>query len=250
MKPARTFQSFSWKGAHLRICSQKSSDIFEELKRERILLEKYLLRHPDFATSLIPTSILANAPESAKRMQAAASLVGVGPMAAVAGTMAQLAAEFAEQQGCKEAIVENGGDIFIISPKPLTVGIFAGNSPLSGKLAFQIKAAELPLALCSSSATMGHSLSFGNCDLATVVAKKCSLADAAATYACNQVKSIDDINSTLEKVMAIKGIQGILLIKDDKIGMMGELPKIVKNADFSLTTKVSHDKNSDFKPIN
>jgi ApbE superfamily uncharacterized protein (UPF0280 family) len=203
-----------------------------------------LVRHPEFVSSLRPLQLLASAPEAARRMQAAAAATGVGPMAAVAGTMAQLAAEAARAVGAEEAIVENGGDIFLWSDRDVTVALYAGDNPLSGKLAFKVHPERLPLAICSSSSLMGHSLSFGECDLATVVSPDGSLADAAATLACNLVKSPKDVPGVLERVSALPGIQGVLIIKADKVGVAGGLPELIRHDDAAFSAKITRDARS------
>jgi ApbE superfamily uncharacterized protein (UPF0280 family) len=135
--------------------------------------------------------------------------------------------------------VENGGDIFLASFEEAVVGLFAGAGSLRDALAFVVKPAEMPLSICSSSSTMGHSLSFGNCDLATVVAGSGALADAAATFACNSVKEAGDMEPALDAVMRIHGVRGALIVKGEKIGLAGDLPRLVKNNDRSLRRKIT-----------
>jgi hypothetical protein len=177
-------------------------------------------------------------------MAAGAAAAGVGPMAAVAGAMAQLAAEAGIAAGADEAIVENGGDMFLVCRRTVVVGLFAGRSPLSDRLAFAVEPDAAPLAICSSSGTMGHSLSLGRCDLATVVAADAAIADAAATAAANMVSTPDDVDATLEAISAIQGVAGVLLVKDDRIGLAGRLPKLVHNRDVELSLKITRDPRS------
>jgi ApbE superfamily uncharacterized protein (UPF0280 family) len=240
----RHYQRFTHRGANFRICSTHSKLIRRQIRSQRAELETYIQRHPDFLTSLEPLPLLAKAPEAARRMQAAAVLVGVGPMAAVAGTMAQLAVEAARAAGAAEGIVENGGDLFADSAEVVTVALYAGDNPLSGKLALRITPELMPLAVCSSSSSMGHSLSLGTCDLATVVATDAALADAAATLACNLVKKPADIAQVLERITALPGICGVLIIKEDKVGMAGELPELIRHSDPGFSEKITTDARS------
>jgi hypothetical protein len=165
-------------------------------------------------------------------------------MAAVAGAIAQAAALAAIQAGAAEAIVENGGDLYLHSNAEVLVGLFAGTPRFSASLAFRVAPGKLPLAICSSSGTMGHSLSFGKCDLATVVSRSAALADAAATRAGNLVTRASDIPRALEAVLSIPGVDGLLLIKDDKLGMAGNLPELIKNADCEVFAKITREKGS------
>jgi ApbE superfamily uncharacterized protein (UPF0280 family) len=246
----RHYQIYSHRGANFRIASTHPQVIREEIRRQRRALEAYIRRHPDFAASLEPLELLPGAPEVARRMQAAAAATGVGPMAAVAGTMAQLAVEAARAAGAEEAIVENGGDLFLDSPGVVIVALYAGNNPLSGKLALRVEPGRMPLAVCSSSSFMGHSLSFGRCDLATVVAADAALADAAATLACNQVRSVRDVSPVLERVCSLPGICGILIVKADRVGMAGDLPELIRHRDPGFSSKITRDARSGALPTN
>ncbi|MBN2532350.1 MAG: UPF0280 family protein [Spirochaetales bacterium] len=232
---------FIWKGARYRICSPLYDLITEEIKKQRSILEAYIQGHPDFKTSFRPLCLHSGAPSIAIQMARASEKTNVGPMAAVAGAIAEAGVKAACEAGAEEAIVENGGDIYLASSKEMFVGLYSGRGKLSDTLAFFIKPGDMPLAICSSSSRMGHSDSFGSCDLATVTAKDGALADAAATYVCNSVKKVEDIESVLEKSGTIPGVHGILIIKDNRIGMIGELPAIVKNPDPGLKNKITHD---------
>ncbi len=236
----RAYTSFVWKEANLRISSERVDVVIHEVKRLRGLLEDYILRQPEFRSSLVPITLLADAPLIAVRMAQGADPCGVGPMAAVAGAVAEMAAEAALSAGAREAIVENGGDIFLSSPEEVLVGLYAGEHPLSGRLAFRLRPEAMPVSVCSSSSRFGHSLSFGDCDLATIVARDGALADAAATLAGNSVKSTGDVEPALAKIMAIPGIRGVLLVKEDRVGVAGDLPPLVRCEDPDVMAKARH----------
>jgi len=242
---ARTYHRFAYKGANFRICCENPQCATKEIVRQREVLEEYIERHAEFGVSLTPVAVSGDAPEVARRMARAAAAVGVGPMAAVAGTMAQLATEAVLRAGAAEAIVENGGDLYAACVRPLVVGLYAGGSPLSGRLALSVRAEDTPRAICSSSGTMGHSLSLGACDLATVVARDAALADAAATKAANLVRSPEDIDVALAAIAAINGIDGVLLVQGDRIGLAGNLPELVGARDPDLDLKVTRDPDSE-----
>ncbi len=240
----RTFVDYSYKGANFRICCDKIDTIIQEIKRQRILLSDYIASHSRFKDALAPIQITEDAPRIVKQMNDASHKVGVGPMAAVAGVTAQFAAEVAMAEGVDEVIVENGGDIYLQSPESVTIGLYAGKSPLSGKLAFHVDVSLMPLSICSSSSKMGHSISFGDCDLVTVVAKDAALADAAATDGCNRIKKESDLNPVVERISHIPGIMGILAIKNDKIGLSGDLPELIKFSDPRFKNKITMDETS------
>jgi ApbE superfamily uncharacterized protein (UPF0280 family) len=245
----RQYRSFAYRRANYRLSClppELAEVIRAEIRTQRGLLEDYVERQPEFLTALEPLNLLPGAPAAAVRMQAAARLTGVGPMAAVAGILAELAVGAALRAGAVEAIVDNGGDLFAASNREVVVGLFAGSrSPLDG-LAFRLPPGQLPLAVCSSSSKMGHSLSFGDCDLATVVSSDAALADAAATLACNLVRNPGDIDAALKRLAAIPGVEGVLIVKEDRVGLAGELPELIRHRDAGLRFKVTRDRESSF----
>ena len=122
-----------------------------------------------------------------------------------------------------EVIVENGGDIYLRTLRRRTIGIFAGGSPLTGKLGLQIEPEDTPLGICTSSGTVGHSLSFGRADAVIVLADSATLADAAATAIGNRVSDVADIEKGIEFARGIGKLKGVVIIKDDKLGVWGEV---------------------------
>ncbi|MCF8068434.1 MAG: UPF0280 family protein [Desulfobacterales bacterium] len=185
-------------------------------------IENYISRYPGFQKTLVPWQI--NTPEAQiiTDMAEAGQRSGVGPMAAVAGAMAEYVGK-ALLKSSDEIIVENGGDLFIKTDKPLTVGIYAGASPLSMKIGIIIKSDKNPVAVCTSSGTIGHSLSLGRADAVCVISESCSLADAAATSIGNHVKTKTDIQAAVEFGTSIEGVDGILIISGDEIGLWGNV---------------------------
>jgi ApbE superfamily uncharacterized protein (UPF0280 family) len=238
------YQEFSYRGANFRIRSDRYDRILEEIVRQRKILSDYIKRQPEFLSALSPLELLPKAPPIARSMHQASLKTGVGPMAAVAGITAQMAARAALKAGGTEAIVENGGDIYLASGKEAVIGLYAGDNPLSGRLGLSVSKEEMPLAICSSSGKMGHSQSMSDCDLATVTSEDAALADAAATLACNLITAVDRIDPVMEQILQIPGIRGILVIKDDRIGMAGQLPEIIKHTDPRFPEKITRDKDS------
>lgn len=242
----RQYRTFHYRDSNFRICSPRHDRVCAEIVRQRELLEAYLLCQPLFRSSFVPIGLLPGAPAIAERMAAAAALAGVGPMAAVAGAIAQTAAEAALVDGTDEAIVENGGDIYLASRRPVCIGLFAGPGSPFNRLAFSLPPDCLPLALCSSSSLMGHSASLGHCDLATVIATDAALADAAATRACNLVRTPADIAPALATISAIPGISGLLIVCREEIGLAGDLPPLIRQQDEDLDGKITRDRQAVF----
>jgi ApbE superfamily uncharacterized protein (UPF0280 family) len=228
MSQKRTYRTFTYREAVFRICCEKFDAVTAEIVRQRRILEEYITRHPDFHQSLEPLELFEGAPDVAQNMARAASLVGVGPMAAVAGAMAQCAGRAALEAGAREVIVENGGDIYIHAAESVIIGLKTGTADLAEQLAFSLQADDTPISICSSSGQMGHSMSLGECDLATVVAKDAALADAAATQAANLVRDVDDIDPALESIAGIEGVDGVMIIKGARVGLAGKLPPLVR----------------------
>lgn len=194
----------------------------ESVLRHRGYVEALIHQYPEFATTLTPWVRKDPMPRVIADMMSAAVAAGVGPMAAVAGAIAQGVA-YDLLPLSEEIIVENGGDIFICSADPVTVAVFAGNSPFSMKMGVELEPMGRPVCVCTSSGTVGHSLSFGNADAVSVVAEDCALADAAATAIANRVRKEKDIDAAIESGSKIPGVKGIVIIKSKAAGFWGEI---------------------------
>lgn len=194
----------------------------KELARLRGELEDYIACDPDFRTTLMPVQLLPAAPPIVQGMADAARLCNVGPMAAVAGAIAQGIGE--KLKGwVQELIVENGGDVFMYTCKERTIAIFAGQSRFSQRLGIKINPEESPLGVCTSSGTVGPSLSFGIADAVLIKSPSAALADAAASRAGNLVKSAGDVQRAIDAVRNIPGITGTLIIKDETLAAWGNI---------------------------
>ncbi len=203
----------------LQVITDKPIDKQFLLKRVRLYrrqIEGYVNRDRRFLTILKPIAVELTASAIVKEMAEAAGKAGVGPMASVAGAIAQFLGRDLVRKGFKYIVIENGGDIYLNINRPVKIGIYAGESKLSGRLFLKIKPGDTPLGVCTSSGTIGHSLSFGYADSVVILAKNASLADAVATAAGNKVNSKSDLSLALDFVRSIRGITGCLIvIKDD-----------------------------------
>ena len=194
----------------------------ELVLEHRGYVEAFINSHPDFAATLVPLKFDGPAPGIIVNMLKAARNAGVGPMAAIAGAIAEEVG-LGLLKRTDQVIVENGGDVFIKMSSPVTVGIYAGSSPLSLKIGLQLKTDSKPQAVCTSSGTVGHSLSLGKADAVCVVADSCATADAAATSIGNLIDSAADIESAINAGRCIEALNGIVVIADEKMGMWGDL---------------------------
>jgi ApbE superfamily uncharacterized protein (UPF0280 family) len=198
------------------------SETREAVIRYRWQIEEYSRYHPEFRTSLTPVRSDPYAPKIVKEMLKASRLANVGPMASVAGAIAEFVGRDLIPLS-PEVICENGGDIFVASSKERVVGVFAGKSPLSLKVGLRIKPGDTPLGICSSSGTVGHSMSFGKADAVCVLSRSAALADAAATSIGNLIEGKGDIERGLKYGSQIKGVTGVLIIVGETMGMKGGL---------------------------
>ena len=188
----------------------------------RAQIEEYIRYHPEFQTSLIPLPVDNLAPDIVKDMLEAAKTADVGPMASVAGAIAEHVGNDLLTYS-SNVIVENGGDIYLNIKDDISIGIFAGDSPLSGRIALRAFAAETPMGICTSSGTVGHSLSFGIADAVCIKSRSAALADAAATSVGNLIKRKSDVRKGLERAMAIKGVLGVLIVTGDTLAIQGSM---------------------------
>jgi uncharacterized protein len=202
--------------------SDLSQIAFASVHRLRSSLETYIVAHPEFLTSLNPVPYDELAPEIVREMMRASGKAGVGPMAAVAGAVAEHVGRDLLSH-TRNLIIENGGDIYMNSLGDIHVGLFAGRSPLSNRVSIKVRKEEMPLGVCTSSGTVGHSLSFGCADACCVTSGSVALADAAATAVGNLVKTKQDLQIALKAGMEIEGVLGIVVIVGDLLGAIGDI---------------------------
>jgi ApbE superfamily uncharacterized protein (UPF0280 family) len=202
-----------------RDLTQQTRDRVYHYRRQ---LEDYIRSKSDFLSTLLPYPEDPFAPEIIREMISVTRMFGVGPMAAVAGAIAQFVGSDLLSHA-EEVIVENGGDIFVKTKRPATVSIFAGTSRLSNKLGLIIHPEEMPTGICTSSATVGHSLSLGAADAVCIVAKSASMADAAATALGNRITNRSKLKSSVESMRQFKDIKGGVVIIGKTMATWGEI---------------------------
>jgi ApbE superfamily uncharacterized protein (UPF0280 family) len=196
----------------------------------RFQLEQHIIKFPEFYSSLVPLPKDFSASPLIKEMYDAGRIAEVGPMAAVAGGIAEYVGRKLLAAGVEEVIVENGGDIFFSRRDHSRISIFAGESPLSSKVGIELSP-PMPWGICTSSGTIGHSLSMGEADSVTVVARSTYLADAVATRLGNEVGSAangkESVNRALKVAQEIEGVTGVVVICGELLGAVGDV-KLVK----------------------
>lgn len=203
-----------------------SHDICDEIRQllrlYRRQLKEFIYQFPVFQTTLEPYPVSSEAPELVRRMSEAGAKVMVGPMASVAGAIAGLIGENIDGE-IPDLIIENGGDIYLRSTVERRIAVFAGNSPVSMKIALKVSPMPDGIGICTSAGTVGPSLSLGKADATVIISPDVALADAAATAVGNMITKTSDLWPAIDFAKEIPGITGVLLIKDDKIAAWGEL---------------------------
>lgn len=200
-----------------------SRGMADRVRSLRAQLTSYIAIHTAFAESLSPVRVPSSAPEIVRRMADAAERFDVGPMAAVAGTMAQMTAEpFVSES--PNLLVENGGDLYLSSTRERVVGLLS--DPKAG-MAIGLRLTEdaFPVAICASSGRIGHSLSFGACDLVAVRAGQAAVADAAATALANRIHRPDDLEGAcgLAAEWRERGVEGLFAACGGRLAGWGNL---------------------------
>jgi ApbE superfamily uncharacterized protein (UPF0280 family) len=232
----------------------------KEFYRHRADLERYIQSNKEFQSTFSPIRVNSQL-EIITLMAEGAWICDVGPMATVAGALADLMLETMKTKSrsnpvpARIALVENGGEIAIDSEKPMKIAIYAGENKLNLNIGFLIEKQDCPIGIASSSATIGHAISLGQSDVVTVFAKNATIADGAATQIGNLVKGEDidqSIRTALEKIDHIEGVEGALICREDKIGYAGKLPKmfhITGEKDLVLQNKFIPSDPKDFEII-
>ncbi|MBI0583473.1 MAG: UPF0280 family protein [Methanomassiliicoccus sp.] len=196
--------------------------------RSREIIQRFIRHDPLFQATLEPYPCPDDAPELIARMCRASALAGVGPMAAVAGAIAERAVLDMRAAGATQAIVDNGGDLALLLDREIEVGLYAGER-IQG-IGFACPPREGVFGICTSSATIGPSISFGASDAATVIAADVTLADACATRLGNLLTSDEEeiMRSALDDVCSIPGVEGALAVVGDRLAMKGRLPRLTR----------------------
>ncbi|MEN8142094.1 MAG: UPF0280 family protein [Thermodesulfobacteriota bacterium] len=196
-------------------------------------LESYLARLPAFIEALSPLAEDPTAPPMIREMIKAGLDAGVGPMAAVAGVIAEYVGRgLLARDDCGEVVVENGGDIFMKRDNDSTIAIYAGESSLSYRVGVKVSARSMPVGICTSSGTVGHSLSLGRADSVTVISQSTALADAVATRLGNEVGNSGDIGPALELAAKIPGLNGVVIVAGEELGAWGQVELVeIKSKD-------------------
>ena len=224
-------ENFSLKETQCTILSDRQQAIqaaIESIKRNRQELELYVRANPKFLYTLEPIAV-PEKPLVAKLMAVAGQKAAVGPMAAVAGAIADLAIEDMKREGCEVAVVEDGGEIAAASNRPIDVAVAAGEEPLSKRFGFRLS--EFPIGVATSSGRFSHALSFGDAEAAVVFCKNAALADAAATAVGNVVKGKDaqaGIQAGINRGLSIEGVDGVIILYKGQFGTAGKIPQIIK----------------------
>ncbi|RJR48419.1 MAG: UPF0280 family protein [Desulfobacteraceae bacterium] len=207
-----------WVSAGMEL-QQETRDLILDARYQ---LESYISTHPHFLSAMIPVEDDPTAPHIVRVMIDAVKSVGVGPMASVAGAIAEFVGR-GLLEITNDVIVENGGDIFLKVRRDTTVSIFAGESPLSHKIGLRIAEGRMPLGVCTSSGTVGHSYSTGVADAGCVLASSAAFADGAATALCNRIRGRKDLARIAEWAESIPGVIGCLVILGEHMAVWGDV---------------------------
>lgn len=205
----------------IRAARDRSREVVEWLQSVRADIEAYGREHPSFLAALEPTAIVCDAPRIIREMALGAARWNVGPMAAVAGAISERIARLLHDSA-DDVFVENGGDIYLFSKRQTTIEIYTGARTCYGRVGICLPPCPDGVSVCTSSGSVGHSLSFGNADAVTVVADHGSDADAAATFLANNTNSGTDIPAVLKMASSRDDVIGVAVLIDGQIGLIGE----------------------------
>ena len=217
-------ESDLWIGVDLdHYCDAMEGETYSMLVELRRAMDAYLLMDPLYKAALTPYDAGLEAPDILKDMSRVSHNTGIGPMSAVAGAVALRVARFLKERfEVSEVIVENGGDIYAQAGSDMDVAVFAGQSVLSEKIGLHIPAESFPLGICTSSGTVGPSLSLGRADAMMIVCRDVLLADSYATAFANRIQTVNDLQPVIESIQSIPEILGALAVKDDRLAVTGQ----------------------------
>lgn len=225
---------------HIRLKTDLAShDLYGHILSIRTDLNTYIARNGDFLHSFtameMPDEDLS---PIVRRMYESSEICDVGPMACVAGTISEMSLDYLIARGSRDSIVENGGDIALINKRRVLCGIYSNNEVLGNDIAFNLKARDSPIGICTSSGKVGHSISFGEADSVTVIADSASVADGLATRIANDVRQSDGEDGVMKAAETAECFReffrGVLIISRNGVATVGRLPKIVETDKFDV----------------
>jgi ApbE superfamily uncharacterized protein (UPF0280 family) len=224
-------KAFRLKESNCTIISDRENTIEKAVKSieyHREQLEEYIQENQEFLYSLKPLHV-GKGPKVVRLMAEASLKADVGPMAAVAGVLADLAVKEMVDEGSKVAVVENGGEVSAVSNQPIDIALAAGDAYLSREMGFRLK--EFPVGVATSSGLYSHALSFGEAEAVTIFAVDAGVADAAATAVANLIKG-DDVRSVIKQgidgASGIEGVKGVFILYRGVVGKAGQVPELIK----------------------
>lgn len=214
----------------------------ETLLRERLIIEETIRKYPEFQKSFDPY-FTKDPPEVIKRMEDAAEICDVGPMAAVAGVLADLMSENMKKNAAKIAVVENGGEIMVNSLEDINIALYSMTTALKAQIGFVFKGEDEKIGIGTSSGTFGHGISLGKADTVTVFAIDAGIGDAAATRVANEVNGEDiekSIGKALEVADSLEYVTGTFITRGNLVGKSGNIPELVSiQGDYEKQIKAS-----------
>lgn len=232
------FSQIDMDETHIRLTTDLDNhDLKRYLFNIRRDLKDYILRNDEFLLSIEPLKVPdGNLDEIVVKMYESSYCADVGPMACVAGTISEMSLDYLIENGSGCSIVENGGDIALVNDRKILCGIYSNNQVLGNNIAFEIKKRNKPLGICTSSAKIGHSISFGKADSVTVIGRSASLCDGLATRIANSADGEtgeDMVSAALECSDEYREFfDSALIICGEYVGNVGKLPRIVETNEF------------------
>lgn len=197
--------------------------------RAREIVESKIAEDPFFGITYDPYPPKEGDDALIIRMCQASERAGVGPMAGVAGAVADHAVRAAAEAGCRHIVIENGGDISMLTDRPVHIGLFAGEKGFED-LALEVGPTGRVCGICSSSGKIGPSVSFGSSGICTVFSEDTVLADCCATALGNMISSgtKEELAHSAETVCSIEGVDGCICVCNGSMSVCGTVPELVR----------------------
>lgn len=201
-------------------------NIADYVREARSSIEDKIRSDPFFGITYDPYSPSDNDDTLIRHMCSASVSADVGPMASVAGAVALHVIERLKDQGCTHAVIDNGGDIALMCDHEIIIRVYSGND-ITEDIGMIIPKTDGILGICSSSGKIGHSVSFGNSDVCTVISEDPILSDACATSLGNMISEESDLLASLEKICEVEGVRGCFAFINGAIASCGDLPEFI-----------------------
>jgi uncharacterized protein len=212
---------------HVQAHSDLSAKTKDSVFRYRYQVEEYLRQHPAFRETASPIQIYGSAPEIVRYADLASRSTGVAPMSCMSGAMADFVGRDLAVDSAN-LVVSSGGDAFVKSSFPMEIYLYAGGSPLDGRIVIALP--TLKNCFGVSTFVPGRGI-----HAVTVLSRSACWASAFSKDIGDRFLAGESLSSVLKRAEAYTDVGGVVIIAGEKVVVGGEM--VLRSADGNAPEK-------------